>query len=414
MKNYIYTVSEITQNIKIILENNFPAVWIEGEISNLRIPVSGHSYFTLKDKNAQLPSVLFKNSSSLLKFELKDGLVVVAFGRISLYEPKGAYQFYVEKIEPKGVGALALAFEQLKKKLEKEGLFAQAHKRPIPVLPSCIGVVTSKTGAVIKDILNVLNRRFANVEVILNPVRVQGEGAAKEISGAIKEFNQFNKEVCRRKSKLYGTKKIDVLIVARGGGSVEDLCAFNEEVVARAIYNSKIPVISAVGHETDFTIADFVADLRAPTPSAAAELVIASKEQLLAGLEHLTSRLNISALNNFDSKVKHFENLRQALIFRSPQNKIRYNIEKIDELAEKIQKYIKRFFDIRRQTLSTVGARLEALNPLSILSRGYSVSFLLPSRKVILDAQDLKPGDAVLTKVKRGSFASKVEEVENG
>lgn len=412
MKNHIHTVSEITKNIKILLENNFPALWIEGEISNLRVPVSGHSYFTLKDKNAQLPSVIFKNSGGLLKFELKDGLEIMAFGRISLYEPKGAYQFYIERIEPKGIGALTLAFEQLKKKLEDEGLFDKARKKPIPVLPSCIGVVTSKTGAAIKDILNVLNRRFASVEVILNPVRVQGEGAAREISAAIKQFNRFNKDVSRRKSKFYGNKKIDVIIVARGGGSLEDLWAFNEEVVARAIYNSEIPVISAVGHEIDFTIADFAADLRAPTPSAAAELAIANKEHLLGELEHLISRLKTAALNNLERKVKYFERLKQAHIFRSPQNKIRYNMEKIDELADKTQKYIKHFLEIRGSKLSGASARLEALNPLSILSRGYSVSFLLPPREVILDAQKLKPGDEVLTKVKRGSFVSMVKEIK--
>jgi len=404
---HIYTVSELTKNIKILLESNFPFIAVEGEISNLKIPVSGHAYFTLKDDKASLAAVLFKSNHSLVKFELKDGLKIIAFGRISIYEPKGSYQLYVEKIEPAGLGALNLAFEQLKKKLEKEGLFAKEKKKSIPFLPTTIGVVTSKTGAAIRDILNVLNRRFASVGVILRPVKVQGEGAALEVAQAIEEFNHFNK-ACLPKDK------VDVVIVGRGGGSLEDLWAFNEEIVARAIFRSEIPIISAVGHEIDFTISDFVADLRAPTPSAAAELVIANKENLKDELAHLSSRLNTVSLNNLEIRLKYLNSLKEACLFRNPINRVRYHMEKLDGLAISLDRHLRHFLQIKEQHLKAVNARLDSLSPLSVLSRGYSISFLLPKKEVILDASKLSEGDEILTKVKKGSFISRVKGVGNG
>ena len=257
-EKHIYTVSEITRYMRAIIEDSFPAVWVEGEISNFVLHSSGHMYFSLRDSNAVLKSAMFSRANAKLKFRPKDGMKVICFGKMSLYEPRGDYQLIVEEIEPKGVGALQLQFQELKERLSKEGLFDESHKIPVPHLPTRIGIVTSPTGAAIHDILNVVRRRFANIEIIINPVRVQGEGAKDEIAEAIRDFNRFG--------------AIDVMIVARGGGSLEDLWAFNEEVVARAIYDSELPVISAVGHEVDYTISDFVADLRAPTPSAAAEL----------------------------------------------------------------------------------------------------------------------------------------------
>lgn len=251
---HIYTVSELTREARMLLESAFPAVWVEGEISNFSIHSSGHMYFSLKDENAVLNCAMFRSENQQLKFGPKDGMQVLCFGRISIYDKQGRYQLYVQTMEPKGLGALQLAFQQLKERLQKEGLFDAAHKKPIPFLPQRIGIVTSPTGAAIRDILNISTRRFQNIHIIINPVRVQGEGAAIEIANAIKEFNEY--------------AKLDVIIVARGGGSLEDLWSFNEEIVARAIYDSKIPVISAIGHEVDFTIADFVADFRAPTPSA--------------------------------------------------------------------------------------------------------------------------------------------------
>ncbi len=256
----IYSVSEITHEIKVLLEGRFPGVWVEGEISNIRKPGSGHVYFTLKDEGSQLQAVLYRSQFSRSKFDLKDGLQVIAFGDVSVYAKGGRYQITVAEIEPKGLGALQLAFEQLKQRLAKEGLFAPEKKKRIPLLPERIGIVTSPTGAAIRDILTVIERRFANVRILISPVRVQGETAAGEIAAAIDGFNS--------------RADVDVIIVTRGGGSLEDLWAFNEEAVARAIAGSHIPVISAVGHEIDFTISDFVADLRVPTPSAAAERAI--------------------------------------------------------------------------------------------------------------------------------------------
>src|SRR5512136_2779310 len=263
----ILTVSRLTALIRSTLEENFEHVWVEGEVSNLSTPSSGHLYFTLKDAGAQLRCVMFKGAVRNLRFRLKDGMGLILRGRITVYEQRGDYQLIAEYAEPLGIGALQLAFEQLKERLVREGLFDESRKKPLPVLPQRIGVVTSPTGAAIHDILTVVNRRFANVQILIVPVRVQGDGAAAEIAAAIDDVNRYG--------------AVDVMIVGRGGGSLEDLWAFNEEAVARAIARSRIPVISAVGHETDYTIADFAADLRAPTPSAAAELAVKDRDELV-------------------------------------------------------------------------------------------------------------------------------------
>ena len=257
---HVFTVSELTRGIRSILEQAFDTVWVEGEISNYVLAQSGHAYFSLKDETSQVRCVFFKGNRIRVKFDPEDGDQVLLFGRVNVYEPRGEYQIVVEAMEPRGLGALQKAFEQLKAKLEKEGLFDEAHKQALPEFPWKIGIVTSPTGAAIRDLLNVLHRRNPRVSVVLAPAKVQGEGAAEEIAQAIRDLNTL--------------EELDVLIVGRGGGSIEDLWAFNEEVVARAIHESKLPVVSAVGHEIDFTISDFVADLRAPTPSAAAELVV--------------------------------------------------------------------------------------------------------------------------------------------
>ena len=270
---HIYTVSEITEGVKLILETSFPEVWVEGEVSNFKAHTSGHFYFSLKDQTAVLPAVMFSRANKDVKFKVENGLKAICFGKISAYGPHGCYQIIVERIEPKGIGSLQLALEQLKIKLAKEGLFASEHKRPLPYLPRRVGVVTSLSGAAIRDILKVLDRRFSDLHIVIRPVQVQGEGAKEEIAAAIGDFNRFNEG-------LPAAQRIEVMIVGRGGGSIEDLWAFNEEVVARAIYDSRIPVISAVGHEKDWTIADMVADVRAATPSVAAELVTPEKEDL--------------------------------------------------------------------------------------------------------------------------------------
>jgi len=368
---YIYTVSQLTSSIKIVLEDSFQNIWIEGEISNFKA-VSGHFYFTLKDDKSELKCVFFKSSNEKIKFEIKDGMQVLCRGRISIYEQRGVYQLYVAGMEPKGVGALQLAFEQLKEKLFKEGLFEEAHKKPIPLIPERIGIVTSTTGAAIRDILHVLNKRFSNVEVIINPVRVQGDGAKEEIAFAIEEFNAL--------------KNVDVMIVARGGGSLEDLWAFNEEIVARAIYNSKIPVISAVGHEIDWTISDFVADMRAPTPSVAAEIVIAKKSELSGRLDEI------------EKKIRDF-----------PMDIVMEYEQRLDEIEDNMGLRFNHYIELKDGEFKLLSEKLQILSPVGILDRGYSISFKLPDRKIVKNNKDIKKGDLVETKVSKGSFTSKVE-----
>ena len=300
LERTILTVSELSERIKIVLEDTFIDLWVEGEISNLRTPASGHSYLTLKDEHSQIRAVLFKMQRRYLRFDPKDGMLVLARGRISLYEPRGEYQLVIDYMEPKGIGALQIAFEQLKVRLAQEGLFDGSRKRPLPMLPRGLGIVTSPTGAVIRDMLQILRRRFANLHICVYPVRVQGDGAAEEVAQGIEVLNRY--------------PGIDVIIVARGGGSLEDLWAFNEETVARAIYVSKVPVISAVGHEIDYTIADFVADVRAPTPSAAAELVIRNKSELHAELQSMAHRLERGMQHRLEALRARLEACQQRRV----------------------------------------------------------------------------------------------------
>ena len=287
----IHTVSELTAKVKVLLEDNFPFIWICGEISNFRVPASGHFYFTLKDEKAQINTVMFRSQNRNLKFEPEDGMSVTGLGRISLYEPRGTYQIILEYIEPEGTGAIQLAFEQLKARLSAEGLFDEKHKKPLPFLPRKISIITSPTGAVVHDILKIINRRFSNIHIEIIPVKVQGSGAESEIVSGLDMINTRSDS--------------DVTILSRGGGSLEDLHAFNSEDVARAIFSSKIPIISAVGHETDFTIADFVADLRASTPSAAAELAVPHKIDLSRRVAELTTTLTV----RFSRYIKHLTNV---------------------------------------------------------------------------------------------------------
>ena len=318
---YILTVSELTQEIKGILEEKFPDIWVEGEVSNLKVPPSGHIYFTLKDDFCQIRAVLFKMQARALRFVPKDGLQVICQGRVGLYEKRGEYQLILETIEPKGIGALQLAFLQLKERLEKEGLFDPTHKKPIPMIPQKIGIITSPTGAVIQDMLHILERRFENLHILLYPVRVQGEGASSEIAEGIKYLNQLT--------------DVDVIIVGRGGGSLEDLWAFNEEAVARAIFHSKIPIISAVGHETDYTIADFVADLRAPTPSAAAELAVRDKREAGNILSYLRGRLENQMIQMLQEYRTNLSYIRK--IFKEPGKKIEQYFLRVDDLVNRLR-----------------------------------------------------------------------------
>jgi exodeoxyribonuclease VII large subunit len=438
---YVLTVSELTLEIKESLETKFSDVWVEGEISNLRMPPSGHTYFTLKDDFSQIRAVLFRMQVRGIRFSLEDGLHVICRGRLNLYEKRGEYQIILEEMEPKGIGALQLAFLQLKERLEKEGLFDISHRKPIPIIPQKIGIITSPTGAVIKDMLHIIERRFENVNILLYPVRVQGEGASLEIAQGIE---YFNKEM-----------EVDVIIVGRGGGSLEDLWAFNEEVVARAIYRSAIPIISAVGHETDYTIADFVADLRAPTPSAAAELVVRNKEEVKNRIQHSQERsishirhiiqenrtelfhlrkmlrdprkrieeyfLRVDDLvNRFLSlttwvlkrKTERHLHLAENLVLRSPLQKIRNLRLFVLENRRRLEQNIKHSIEIQRERARGVWGKLDSLSPLSILQRGYSITRKIPSLQILRDVSHVKGGDKVEVTLYRGTIRCGVEKVQ--
>lgn len=396
-EKHVYTVGELTKYIRVILEDSFPAIWVEGEISNFVLHSSGHMYFSLRDANASLKCAMFRRANEKLKFKPKDGMKVIAFGSVSVYEARGDYQLIIEEIEPKGIGALQLQFQQLKEKLQKEGLFDEAHKIPIPFLPTRIGIVTSPTGAAIRDILNIALRRFQNIEIIINPVKVQGDSAKDEIADAIRQFNKLN--------------NIDVMIVTRGGGSLEDLWPFNEEVVARAIYDSKIPVISAVGHEVDYTISDFVADFRAPTPSAAAELVIPRKEDLENLITTATTRLKNALSGMLDTLRERLAALRNSYILRQPLNIMIQYEQKIDDLRKAMSISVDHTVKMRWENFNLLTGKLEALSPLAILNRGYSITTKMPSGLLVKDVSELKTGDSVETRLGKGKFESKISKI---
>jgi exodeoxyribonuclease VII large subunit len=420
---HIYTVSELTQDIKLILETSFGEIWVEGEVSNFKAHPSGHFYFSLKDERSVLAAAMFSRANRDLKFKIENGLKFICFGRISVYEPYGQYQIIVEKIEPKGIGGLQLALEQLKQKLGKEGLFALEHKRPIPYLPSTIGVVTSLSGAAIKDILKVVDRRFSDIHIIIRPALVQGEGAGQDIACAVRDLNSFN-------DGLAVKERIEVMIVGRGGGSIEDLWAFNEEEVARAIYGSRIPVISAVGHEQDWTIADLVADVRAATPSVAAELVVPEKEELkekinglLAGLkasfcgmaeahcetlEDLAHRLNLGMGYALKLDAGRLELAQRKLSLLNPKVLIQQYQSRTADLARQIYVRMGHLIELWQSRFIKAAERLSGLSPLNILSRGYSITFVMPQGEIIKDAQSVKAGDIIKTRLHKGEIASKV------
>jgi exodeoxyribonuclease VII large subunit len=344
----VWKVSELTEQIGALLEGAFRDVWIEGEVSNYRPAQSGHLYFTLKDARSQIRCVCFRDQARLLKFRPEDGLHITLRGSLGVYEPRGEYQIYVTHIEPVGLGALQLAFEQLKKQLQEEGLFEEARKRPLPVLPHCIGIVTSPSGAAIRDILRVLKRRFANVHVQLYPVKVQGDGAAGEIAAALRYFNRV--------------KFADVLIVARGGGSIEDLWAFNEEIVARAIAASAIPVITGVGHETDFTIADFAADMRAPTPSAAAEIVLRSRQEFERHIADCQRRLVHHTRYLLSERKHRVRDLQTHRGFRQLELLLRRHHQEMDELSSSLAVGLRLRMAAAQQRLTKASARLSSFD----------------------------------------------------
>ncbi len=376
MEPKVATVSQINNYIKKVIDNNLILndIWIKGEISNFKLHYSGHIYVTLKDEGGVLKAVMFKGAAQHLQFAPEDGMKVLARGRISVYEAGGSYQLYINEMIPDGVGALYVAYEQLKKKLEEEGLFDQEHKKQIPQYPEKIGVITATTGAAVRDIINVITRRYPYAEIIIYPSLVQGDGAASNIVEGIEYFNR--------------TKEIDTLIVGRGGGSIEDLWAFNEEIVARAIYESQIPVISAVGHETDFTIADFVADLRAPTPSAAAEIAVPSQMELLSKIGMMEQRLKTSLVRGVENRRLKLD----GLTLRDPREKIGDYIITIDNLEKRLQNAFRMKQLVRKEMLSRVCAKLEALSPLKVMARGYAIP-VADSGEIIKSASTMKKND---------------------
>jgi exodeoxyribonuclease VII large subunit len=434
----VWSVSELSRRLAAVLEERFPAVWLEGEISNFRAHGSGHVYFTLKDETAQIRCALFRNRLRRIRFEPADGLHVLAFGAIENYAQRGEYQLIVELLEPRGVGALQLAFEQLKERLGREGLFDPARKRPLPRFPRTIGIVTSPSGAALKDMLRVIGRRFGEIRIVLAPAAVQGEAAAREVAQGVRELNALG--------------GVDVIIVGRGGGSLEDLAAFNDEMLARTIAASKIPVISAVGHEVDFTIADFVADVRAATPSQAAELVVREKLAVAETLADLRRRLTGAMARRLETQRERLESARTRRVLTDPhrplrelsrrldeatarlrraaaaavrhaahrvalatrdlraQNPVartRQDRRRLDDLAGRLDRGVARDLDRRRHRVSAVVGRLDSLSPLAVLGRGYSLT-LAPSGAIVRSSDDVAVGDEVDVMLHRGALACRV------
>lgn len=392
----ILSVSELSNILNSLISEAFQEVYVEGEISNLKTYSSGHMYFLLKDEKAQIRGIIFRDVAVKFKFKLENGLKVICYGRIEYYSPRGEINFIVYEVTPKGIGELQLAFEQLKKKLEQEGLFDPKRKKAIPLLPQRIGVVTSPDGAAIRDILTVIKRRFANVEIILYPVKVQGDTAKDEIAEGIKFLNEK-------------FPYLDVLLIGRGGGSIEDLWAFNEEVVARAIAASKIPTISCVGHEIDYTIADYVADLRAPTPSAAAEIVVKSKEDLIHRVESLKIRLLQHIRQTFRFYYHRFIQLSKSRVLSNPRVIYEDKIQKILDFENKLLTFLKHYIELKFNKLSLMKEKLNLLSPNNILSRGYAIVWY--KNKALKDTKLLKKDSEVKIQLYKGKFTSVIKEI---
>lgn len=391
-----YSISELTAQVKGLLEESLPACWVEGEISQYTHHGSGHRYFTLKDSSAQLSAVMFKWQASQLSFEPEQGMLALVYGHISVYERGGKYQFYATQIKPSGVGELALAFEQLKIRLEAEGLFDANRKRPLPPYPKKVGVVTSPTGAAIRDIIQVLGRRAPGLQVVLCPARVQGEGAAPEIAKAIADLNQLD--------------DIDILIVGRGGGAPEDLWAFNDEGVARAIYQSSKPVISAVGHEIDYTIADYVADYRAPTPSAAAEIVVGERNALRERVAEHRDRLQTAMdrrLGGLEERLRHCN--PQRLLTRLNDRLQQQNLY-LDERRQDLFTALDWFLRTRTEAMRNAATRLDDLSPLTSLARGFAMAEKTTDGRLVRASADIQPGDKLKLRFRRGGAICSVEE----
>jgi exodeoxyribonuclease VII large subunit len=392
----VKTVGELTRQVKTLLEEGFQSVWVSGQISNYRPASSGHVYLTLKDSEAQLPAVLWRSTAQRVKFQPQDGLEVIAAGRLEVYPPHGKYQLVIEELQPKGIGALELAFRQLCEKLSKLGYFEAERKKPLPRFPRRIALVTSPTGAAIRDMLENIGRRWPGIEILVCPVRVQGDGAAQEIAAAIRLLNRLT--------------LVDVMIVGRGGGSMEDLWAFNEEIVAHAIFESKITIISAVGHEIDVTIADLVADCRASTPTHAASLVVQDCKEILAGLRAIETQLGNRVSNRLTLARQRLDDLAGRRVLRLPLERIRTHEQRLDEWSERLRRVARQRLDRSRERLQGLAARLETLSPLNVLGRGYSLTRRESDQSLVRSSDQVRPGERLVTLVERGRIISRVEE----
>ena len=389
----LLTVSQLNQRVRDALDAGIDECWVVGEMSNFRVPPSGHFYFSLKDRRSQIAAVMFRSANQLLAFRPEDGMEVIVRGRVGVYEVRGALQLYVDAMEPRGLGALQLALEQLKQRLAAEGLFAETRKRPLPFLPRAVGIVTALNGAAIHDLLVVLRARMPGLRIVVRPVRVQGQEAPADIVQAISEVSRV--------------PEIDVLIVGRGGGSLEDLWAFNDERVARAIAASPVPVVSAVGHEIDVTIADLVADRRAPTPTAAAAMVVPDQRELIAWLGRMSLGLRAAALRQIARQRDRLSSHARHL--RDPRQVLKALQLRVDELSERALRAMTARVRSARQQLRGGAERLQALSPLAVLERGYSIA-RTPNGTVIRDADSLKIGDPLRLTFARGAAAVRVED----
>lgn len=389
----ILTVTDLTYRVKSLLEHTFSVVCVTGEVSNFKPHTSGHWYFSLKDERSALRCVMFRRQNQSVAFLPQDGMQVVLHGAVSIYEARGEYQLVAERFLPVGEGPLAIAFEQLKTRLMQEGLFDPARKRPLPSCPERIGVITSASGAAIRDIIRVLRRRAPYTHIIVRPTPVQGEGAARQIAGAIEEMNAYG--------------EIDVLIIGRGGGSIEDLWAFNEEPVVRAIAGSKIPTVSAVGHETDTTLSDFAADVRASTPSAAAETVAPDRQTLMNRVASAMTWLHRTATDRIDQSRQRMDELHRIFQLKSPQHDIRQRTQQNDELTRRLTDQYARLLEQRKQQVLSLSSRLHALSPLAVLERGYAVCRI--DGRIVRDASTLRVGERLSVRFHKGSAICRVE-----
>jgi exodeoxyribonuclease VII large subunit len=394
----VLSVSQLTAQLKGTVEEAFGSVWVAGEISNFSQPQSGHAYFTLKDDAAQLRAVVWKTTAARLKLRLHDGLEVVCHGRLDVYPPRGSYQLVVDQLQPKGMGALDLALRQLREKLAREGLFDRDRKRPLPRFPRRIGVVTSPTSAAVRDFLEVLARRWSGVETFIFPARVQGDGAAAEIVAAIRAAHR-------------ATPPLDVLVLARGGGSLEDLWCFNEEPVVRAIAASGVPTVSAIGHEIDVTLADLAADVRALTPSEAAERVVPAAEDVADLVRGLELRLRMALAGRVTHARQRLDALRARPALARPLDGVMQRARRVDELSLRLHAAARADLRDRQARLAGVAGKLDALSPLAVLGRGYSLTFAEADDRLIADAAQLKVGQRVVTRFHRGRATSRVEDI---